>query len=216
MAKQRTTRSKTAPDTKAAALANAEASQNKAAEASAASSTSEPSTSKPAAKSQTASRSSKAPNAVKTSLNSAVTTDLPATTGSASTAELSEADEAALDAVNNDPMQRAMDAGIGLIKPLGIDFDYVGVTPSRDKDPKTPDGLPIAASRATFTALANVPFAPSTRVKDPSSGEFYYPPDGCTSWEGCEYKGNPLIPKTADKAAAKARRQARLDAVGRG
>jgi hypothetical protein len=28
---------------------------------------------------------------------------------------LTEADEAALDAINNDPMQRAMDAGIGLI-----------------------------------------------------------------------------------------------------
>lgn len=214
MAKQRSTKSPVAGDTKAATLANAEASQNKAAEETKASASASKAASKPAARST--SKSSAAPNAVKTGLNSAVTTDLPATTGSPSTAELSEADEAALDAVNNDPMQRAMDASIGLIRPLGIDFDYVGVTPSRDKDPKTPDGMPIAASRATFTPLASVPFAPSTRVKDPASGEFYYPPDGCTSWDGCEYKGNPLIPKKADKDAVKARRQARLESIGRG
>lgn len=194
MAKVRNTKSKQPADTKAQALANAEASQNKAEEAKTA-------------------KSSSSPVKVKTSLNSAVTTDLP-NEPSAPTRELTEADEAALDAVNNDPMQRAMDAGIGLIRPLGLDFDYVGVTPSRDKEPKTPDGMPIAASRATFTPLANVPFAPSTRVKDPTSGEFYFPPDGCTSWEGCEYKGNPLIPAKADKAAVKARRQARMESVG--
>lgn len=195
MGKQRSTRNQTtkvAPDTKAATLANAEASQNKAAED--AKSKGTPS---PAVK-------------VKTSFNSAVTSDLPNTQDSAPSRELTEADEAALDAVNNDPMQRAMDAGIGLIRPLGLDFDYVGVTPSRDKDPKTPDGMPISASRATFTSLAQVPFHPSTRIKDPSSGEYYYPPDGCTSWEGCSYKDNPLIPKEADKAAVKARRQARM------
>jgi len=172
------TKSKQPKDTKAATLANAEASQNK------------------------------APNAVKTSLNSAVTSDLPA--DPVQTRELTEADEAALDAVNNDPMQRAMDAGIGLIKPLGLDFDYVGVTPSRDDDPTTPDGIPIAASRATFTPLASVAFHPSTRIKDPASGEYYFPADGVTSWEGCEYKGNKLIPEIADKAAVKARRQAKM------
>jgi hypothetical protein len=197
MSKVKETKSKTPSDTKAAALANAEASQNKAEEA----------------ETKKASSKSESPVKVKTSLNSAVTSDLP-NEPSAPARELTEADEAALDAVNNDPMQRAMDAGIGLIRPLGLDFDYVGLAPARDDDPKTPDGLTIAPSRATFTRLADVPFHPSTRVKDPTTGDYYFPADGVTSWEGCEYKGNKLIPEKADKAAVKARRQAKMEPVG--
>jgi hypothetical protein len=130
MAKVTDTKSKVAPDTKAASLANAEASQNKAA-ASKKSSTGSKS------KSAAAKNADKA-GAVgqpKTSFNSSVTTDVPSQAGStaAATRTLTEADEAALDAINRDPMQRAMDAGIGLIKPFGFDFDYVGVTPSRDR-----------------------------------------------------------------------------------
>jgi len=175
----------------------------------------------------------------KSSLQSPVTTDIPSGTApdttevdlskakvqvprsaitetAAPVRELSEEDEADLDAVNKDPMTRANDAGIGLIKILGADADYVGVAPGREKDPIGPHGLPVSPSRATFTPLGNVPFSNSTRVKDPKSGEFYFPPDGCTSWEGCNLDGSYLIPQEADKAAVNARRQGKIDSLARG
>jgi hypothetical protein len=134
------------------------------------------------------------------------------------TGELSEADEAHLDAVNNNPMTRANDAGIGLIKVLGSDADYVGVAPARDKQqpPISPDGLQVSPSRSTFTPLANVPFSQSTRVKDPKSGKFYFAPDGCTSWEGCHLEGSYLIPQKVDSKAAAERRQGKIDALANG
>jgi len=153
--------------------------------------------------------------APKSSLQSPVTTDIPNTPVNTDEAVLSEYDEAALDKQNNDPMVKAMDAGIGLIKTLGTDMDYVGVAPGREKDPKTPDGLPISPSRSTFTPLASVPFAPSIRVKDPASGKFYFPPDGCMSWEGCNLDGSYLIPKEANPEHVAARRKAKIESLGR-
>jgi hypothetical protein len=154
----------------------------------------------------------------KSSLQSPVTTDIPSEEAPMSEPAgfLSETDEAFLDHVNNDPFTRANDAGIGLIKVLGSDADYVGVAPGREDNPVSPDGLPISTSRATFTPLENVPFSPSIRVKDPKSGKFYYPPDECRSWTDCHLDGSYLIPKEVDKVAAAARRQGKIEALARG
>jgi len=122
----------------------------------------------------------------KSSLTSAITTDLP-----------NDAPPAPKDEPNPDP---AVEAGLGLVKVMGIDFRYVGVAPARDKDAKTPAGLPITVENSTFTPLGNVPFSNSIQVKDPKSGEFYYPDDTCRSWEACEHNGNKLIPAKAKTA----------------
>lgn len=113
------------------------------------------------------------------SLTSAITTDLPADQGEQVTEVENEAPE--------------VKAGIGLVKVDGIDFRYIGVAPARDKDATTPDGYPITPTNSTFTPLANVPFGRDIRVKDPKSGEFYYPADNCTSWAGCELNGSKLF-----------------------
>ena len=80
-------------------------------------------------------------------------------------------------------------ASIGLIK-CDVGFDYVGVAPARDKDAKTPGGLKITAENSTFTPLDIVPFSNSIRVKDPKSGEFYFP--ACKNWSDCELNGLKL------------------------
>ncbi len=114
------------------------------------------------------------------SLTSAVTTDLPeATTGPTEPSY-------------KDPYA---DAGLGLVKVDGIDLKYVGVAPARDKKAETPDGYPITPTNSTFTPLSNVPFDRSLKVKDPKTGEFYFPADGCTSWDGCELNGSYLVPR---------------------
>jgi hypothetical protein len=120
------------------------------------------------------------------SLTSAVTSDLPA--DGADIAEQEKAMEEVIE--NQDP---ATKAGIGLVKVDGIDFRYVGVAPARDKDAKTESGYPITALNSTFTPLDQVPFHNSIRVKDPKSGEFYYPADGVTSWAECELNGSKLF-----------------------
>lgn len=124
----------------------------------------------------------------KSSLTSGVTSDLPA-----------GEDTGAGNEPNPDP---AVEASIGLVRVDGIDFRYVGVAPAREGGKaETPGGVKIGPENSTFTPLSQVPFSNSIRVKDPKSGEFYYPGDGITSWEACEFKGSKLIPA---KKAAKA------------
>ena len=122
----------------------------------------------------------------KSSLTSAITTDLPA-------------DPAPTKHVIPDqsPM---VEAGLGLVKVDGIDFRYVGIAPAQDKDPETPSGFKITADNSTFQSLETVPFHPSIRIKDPKTGEFYYPGDGVTNWEGCELNGNRLVPEKKKSA----------------
>lgn len=172
---------------------------------------------------------------VKSSLNSAITSDSKAPADDTVTvdmskatfpasavsqpapkaaAELTEAEEAALEKTSLSFEQRAVDAGIGLVRVEGIDFRYIGVAPGRDKDPKTPGGYPITSENSTFTPLANTVFHPSVRIKDPASGEFYYPADGALSYNDAEYEGNPLIAKEADKKAGAARKEALLASKG--
>jgi hypothetical protein len=115
----------------------------------------------------------------KTSLSSGITSDLPADSGPQVTED-----------ENATPAQKA---GIGLIKVDGNDFRYVGVAPARDKDATTDAGQPINPQNSTFTPLDQVPFHPSIRIKDPKSGEFYFPADGCTSWGDCELNGSKLF-----------------------
>jgi hypothetical protein len=115
----------------------------------------------------------------KSSLTSAVTTDLPADQGEQVTEVENERPE--------------IKAGIGLVKVDGNDFRYVGVAPARDKDASTDAGQQITPMNSTFTPLDQVPFSNSIRIKDPKSGEFYYPADGCTSWGDCELNGNKLF-----------------------
>jgi hypothetical protein len=178
----------------------------------------------------------------KSSLQSAVTTDLPPGPGPsdgdvtvdltkvklpasaveqpapAPAADLTDDDLAEFDARDRSYEQRAIDAMIGLVNVDGIGVRYVGLAPAQEKEEnrKTPSGTQFSMDNATFTPLANVPFNPSHRIKDPTTGEFYYPSDGVNSWEGCELNGNPLIPREPNKKAAKARKQAAIDARNRG
>jgi hypothetical protein len=119
----------------------------------------------------------------KTSATSAVTTDLP---------QQAEQDPQAEQEVA-DTQSQAVKNGIGLVRVDGIDLRYVGIAPARDKGAKTPGGLAITPENSTFTTLDNVAFHPSIRIKDPKSGEFYYPADGVVSWEECELNGSKLL-----------------------
>jgi len=94
---------------------------------------------------------------------------------------------------STDPFERADAAGIGYVKPLGRDAWYVGLSPPREgEDTKGPDGLPIG--KFTLTPLRDVAFDLSIQVKDPASGTFYFPPEGCSSWADCNLDGAQLIP----------------------
>lgn len=129
----------------------------------------------------------------KTSLNSAVTTDLPE--DPAETKAQAKAEAAAEEKVDDSPEGRANAAGIGLVKVDGIGLNYIGIAPARDKKAETPSGLPIRPENSTFTPLGNVAFSNSIKIKDPKSGEYYYPTDGVTSWDACELNGSYLIPR---------------------
>lgn len=139
----------------------------------------------------------------KSSLTSAVTSDL----SDAPAPSVTRSDEE-LEAINKAWETRASDAGIGLIKVDGVDFRYVGIAPARDKDAQTDSGLAISPINSTFTPLSNVPFHPSIRIKDPSSGKFYFPDDGVTSWEGVSFNGNSLIPAKASAEGIASRKGA--------
>lgn len=123
----------------------------------------------------------------KSSLNSAVTTDMANLPGE----EAAQA-EAEAEHVERDPMVKA---GLGLIKLDGGGFDYVGIAPAREGNAETPDGRRITGANSTFTPLSSVPFANSIRIKDPATGEFYYPGDGVKDWDGCELNGSYLVPR---------------------
>lgn len=131
----------------------------------------------------------------KTSLNSAVTTDLA---NDPDAEQQSKDAQAAADekAENDNSFEgRAARHGIGLVKVDGIDLRYIGVAPARlGGEAKTPAGLPITPENSTFTPLANVPFNPSIRCQT-ESGEYYYPADGVSSWDAVEFEGNPLVPR---------------------
>lgn len=134
-----------------------------------------------------------AKSSAKSSLESAVTTDMENTT------EEGKAAKKAADAAAKAPkgfIERANEAGIGLIKVDGYGLQYIGVAPAREKNPESPSGDKITPERSTFTPLDQVIFHPSIRIKDPKSGEYYFPQDGCTSWEGCELNGSKLIPES--------------------
>lgn len=96
--------------------------------------------------------------------------------------------------VDNSVAGRANLAGIGLVRVDGIDFRYVGLAPARDKEAKTPAGLMISSANSTFTPLSEVTFDQSVRVKDPKSGEFYFPTE-VTGWGDVELNGSYLVPK---------------------
>jgi len=111
----------------------------------------------------------------------------------------------AADLVNNSPATRALDAGIGMVKVDG-GFQYVGVAPARDKDAKTPGGLPISVENSVFIPISEVLFHNSVRVKNPGSNDYYYPQDGATSWYDVEFKGTKLIPDKASKDGIESRK----------
>lgn len=120
----------------------------------------------------------------KSSLTSAVTSDLP---------QQAPDDSAAQD--EHKETNPLIAAGLGLVTVDGNGFQYVGIAPAREKDPVTVSGYPITPMNSTFKSLDTVPFSNSIRVKDPKSGEFYFPADDVTSWEGCELNGSCLVPK---------------------
>ena len=119
----------------------------------------------------------------KSSLTSAVATDLPD--------DQAASDKAMEDHVEKDPL---IASGLGLIKVDGIDKRYVGKPPALDDNPELPSGLRITADNSTFIPLWEVPFSNSIEIKDPTTGEFYYPPETARSWTDCEHNGVPLVP----------------------
>lgn len=120
----------------------------------------------------------------KTAATSSVTSDLPSEAG-----EDQEAQQKAFDELPGEQK-----ASIGLIKVDGIDFRYVGVSPGRDEhDASEMLGISVSTLNSTFTPLAEVQFSRSIRVKDPSSGNFYFPTEDCTSWKDCQLEGSYLI-----------------------
>jgi hypothetical protein len=135
-----------------------------------------------AKKAEAANSSGRMNDIPKSSLTSPVTSDLPGE---------GEDTAAQNEAFENLPPE--VKAGLGLVKVDGIDFRYVGVAPAQDQDAETPSGLKITPDNSVFTPLGNVPFSQSIRVKDPKSGEFYFPQDGITSWAQCELNGNKLF-----------------------
>jgi hypothetical protein len=110
---------------------------------------------------------------------SAVTTDLPAQ------------QEEAPPYVEKDPL---VASGLGLIKIMGIDKRYVGLPPALDEFNEMPSGLKVTNSNSTFQGLNQIPFDRSIEIKDPTTGEFYFPDESCTSWAQCEHNGVKLIP----------------------
>ncbi len=169
----------------------------------------------------------------KSSLTSAITTDLPnkpaddgmtevdlsrasirvpaesIATPAAPDTSWSDADEDEMTARDKSFEQRVIDYGIGLVQVEGIDFRYVGVAPARDKDAKTEFDYPVTPMNSRFTPLFDVAFHPSVRCKDAKTGKFYFPTDGTASWAEVESPdGNLLVPKEPHKASAAARREA--------
>ena len=88
---------------------------------------------------------------------------------------------------DNSFARRALNAGIGKVSVIGVNFDYVGKSPQLDKG-TTPGGLAITGENSTFTPLSEVLFDVSQRVK---VGDKYFFPQDATSWEGVE----GLVPK---------------------
>ncbi len=125
--------------------------------------------------------------------------------------DLSAEEKAALDAENQTFAVRASDAGIGLIKMLGHDFEYVGLPPALDKDPTTPDGLKISGTNSRFTPLSDVGYSPTLRIKDLKTGQYYFGNPG-GSWESATFEGNPLVPAEPSEAHAKYRAAAAYEA----
>jgi len=93
--------------------------------------------------------------------------------------------------VEKDPL---VASGLGLIKVMGIDKRYVGMPPSLDEFNELPSGLKVTTNNSTFQGLNQIPFDRSIEVKDPTTGEFYYPDESCTSWAMCEHNGVKLVP----------------------
>jgi hypothetical protein len=151
--------------------------------------TSSKKTSSKTAKSTSAKTSAKTrPNGIAdSSMTSAVTTDI---------GELPPEDHEGKDAAFAE-QSFAERNSIGLVQVEGIDFRYVGQAPAREIQeggkPTTPSGVPIGVENSRFTALADVPFGPSIRVKDMKSGEFYYPGDTAKSWDDVNLNGSYLI-----------------------
>lgn len=124
----------------------------------------------------------------------------PAKSGAPTLAEFTASD--------NSFAQRAVDNSIGLIRVDGIDFRYVGRSPSHpDENAELPTGLKLSSLNTTFTPLSEVPFDPSIRVK---IGDEFVFPTNASSWADVELNGTPLVPKEANKAATKARYDAKF------
>ena len=99
-------------------------------------------------------------------------------------------------------LDRANEAGIGLIDPLGGER-YIGLSPAREGDPeKWVDSTGYRFSKFTIKPINAAIFDRSVPVKDPGSGKFYYPAEDCTSYETCELDGKKLVPDEDKKKAA--------------
>jgi hypothetical protein len=130
----------------------------------------------------------------KTSLNSAVTSDLKNETDVVAESEEAQAAADEDQAKDKSVEARASRAGIGLVKVDGIDFRYVGVAPARmGGRAETPTGMRITPENSTFTPLSMVPFHPSIRCQA-ENGQYYFPQDGVTNWDGVELDGQKLVP----------------------
>jgi hypothetical protein len=195
---------------------------------------------------ETASTPTESGTVPKSSLTSAVRTDLPNTPGPSGenvdvdlskakisvppdaiaqpepepAGTLSEGDKATVLANAKSYESRAAAASIGLVQVEGIDFRYIGEAPAREyqrtgKPVETPGGFRVGPENSRFTPISSVGFDPSIRIKDPATGEFYYPADGVTSYDHVELEGSELIPTEPDKKVIKANEKALLEARNR-
>lgn len=132
---------------------------------------------------------------------------LPAKAGTATaTAKSSKPSLEEFTNSDNTFAQRAVDASIGLIRVDGLDFRYVGRSPSHpEENAEHPTGLKLSSMNTTFTPLSEVPFSPTIRVK---IGDRFIFPTNATGWHDVERDGEPLVPREANKAATKARYEA--------
>jgi hypothetical protein len=124
--------------------------------------------------------------------------EAPAKTApAASPTDLTKEEEAEIEVEASNPVAKANFAGIGVVDLLGRDARYIGLSPGREGDKcKGPDGQPCG--RYTFASIDGVPFNKAMQIKDPASGTYYFPPDGCTSWAECNLDGAFLIPEGED------------------
>jgi hypothetical protein len=102
-------------------------------------------------------------------------------------------------------------SGLGLITVLGNDMRYVGKAPESE-DAETMGGIKIHSRNSTIQPLHLVPFDRGYQIKDPESGDFYYPDADDNAWTDVEYNGVKLVPPLPEPKDSKKAKASNLPA----